>query len=39
VIQTILIDSVVLALLALAATLNGHVRNARPLAEIENEQA
>ena len=39
VIQAILIDSVVLALLALAATLNGHVRNARPLAEIENEQA
>ncbi len=38
VIQTILIDSVGLALLALAATLNGHVRNARPLAEIENEQ-
>ncbi len=39
VIQTILIDSVGLALLALSATLNGHVRNARPLVEIENEQA
>jgi predicted MFS family arabinose efflux permease len=36
-IQTILIASVGLAVLAVAATLNTHVRNARPLAEIANE--
>jgi predicted MFS family arabinose efflux permease len=38
VIQTILIDSVGLAILAIAATLNAHVRNARPIAEVEHEQ-
>src|SRR5258708_10005103 len=37
VIQTILIASVGLVVLAIAATLNTHVRNARPLAEVANE--
>ena len=32
IIPTIIIDSVVLVLLALAATINKHVRNAKPLA-------
>lgn len=36
-IQTILIASVVLVVLAIAATLNTHVRNARPIAEVANE--
>ncbi len=36
-IQTILIASVGLAVLAVAATLNAHVRNARPIAEVANE--
>jgi predicted MFS family arabinose efflux permease len=36
-IQTILIASVGLAVLAVAATLNTHVRNARPIAEVANE--
>ena len=37
VIQTILIASVGLVVLAIAATLNAHVRNARPLAEVASE--
>ncbi|HKV01311.1 MAG TPA: MFS transporter [Ktedonobacteraceae bacterium] len=37
VIQTILIASVGLVVLAVAATLNTHVRNARPIAEVANE--
>jgi predicted MFS family arabinose efflux permease len=36
-IQTILIASVGLAVLAVAATLNAPVRNARPIAEVANE--
>jgi predicted MFS family arabinose efflux permease len=36
-IQTILIASVGLAVLAVAATLNAHVRNARPIAEVASE--
>lgn len=37
VIQTILIASLGLVVLAVAATLNTHVRNARPIAEVANE--
>ena len=36
-IQTILIAAVGLVVLAVAATLNTHVRNARPIAEVANE--
>jgi MFS family permease len=36
VIPTILLDSAGMVILAIAATVNTHVRNARPLSEIEN---
>ncbi|HEX6479610.1 MAG TPA: MFS transporter [Ktedonobacteraceae bacterium] len=36
VIPTILVDSAGMVILAVAATINTHVRNARPLSEIEN---
>jgi MFS family permease len=36
VIPTILVDSVGMIILAVAATVNTHVRNAKPLSEIEN---
>ena len=36
VIPTILVDAAGMVILAVAATINTHVRNARPLSEIEN---
>ena len=36
VIPTILVDTVGMVILAIAATVNTHVRNAKPLSEIEN---